>query len=528
LKSAVVVACLTTLAVLCSPAQGAFSGLNGKIAFQSNRDGNFEIYSMNADGSDQTRLTTNAAEDVNAAWSPDGTKIAFQSNRDGNAEIYVMSADGMNQTRLTTNSAEDLNPAWSPDGTKLAFQSNRDGNVEIYSMNSDGTTVTRLTTNAAIDGQPAWSADGTRIAFASNRDGNFEIYMMTPNGTVVGRVTPLNPNDESEPNWAPDSDRIAFQYEFPGTSEVASCAVGVGCYRQFTPLVAGELEGMPSYSPDKTKAVYGYRPSGGNWDIVSVLNDGSESSPVTPLTTNPASDQAPDWQPVARNYARPKSAGQIKLALVPAHTQCIEPRTNASHKAFLERDSCNPPLPASEYLTLGTPDFNGAPANGVGSLILRPFCNGGAPGEGPPCSTTPGDQLDASIAISQTDVRCQGTSGGCLNGAMSDYTGSLRLNFIARITDRNSSGATGAATVPDLDLHIDFSCTTTPATTQGSTCSTTTSFDALTGAAGITEGKRAIFELGEVLVFDGGSDGDAERGTATDDTLFLTDGLFFP
>ncbi len=85
-----------------------------KIAFTSKRDGNYEIYVMNADGSEQKRLTNNCAADERASWSPDGKKIAFESNRHGNREIYVMNADGSEQKRLTNNSAADLYPSWSP------------------------------------------------------------------------------------------------------------------------------------------------------------------------------------------------------------------------------------------------------------------------------------------------------------------------------------------------------------------------------------------------------------------------------
>jgi TolB protein len=104
---------------------------------------------MNADGTNQTRLTNNPASDGLPAWSPDGTKIAFATDRDsgpGNLEIYSMNADGTNQTRLTNNPAADEEPAWSPDGTKISFRTNRDdGNYDIYTINPDGTNPTRLT-----------------------------------------------------------------------------------------------------------------------------------------------------------------------------------------------------------------------------------------------------------------------------------------------------------------------------------------------------------------------------------------------
>lgn len=127
------------------------------IAFYTDRDGNFEIYRMNTDGTGQTNLTNNAASDQLPAWSPDGSKIAFGSNRDGNAEIYVMNADGTGQTRVTNNTTDDYEPAWSRDGNKIAFASERDGNEEIYVMNANGTAQTRLTNNTATDDGPDWS-----------------------------------------------------------------------------------------------------------------------------------------------------------------------------------------------------------------------------------------------------------------------------------------------------------------------------------------------------------------------------------
>ena len=107
-----------------------FPGENGKIAFYSFRDGNFEIYVMNADGTGQTRLTNDlfAPEgcpcDSHPDWSADGTKIAFISDRadENNEDIYVMNADGSGQTRLTDSIHEDSYPSWSPDGTKIVFR----------------------------------------------------------------------------------------------------------------------------------------------------------------------------------------------------------------------------------------------------------------------------------------------------------------------------------------------------------------------------------------------------------------------
>ena len=110
-----------------------------KLVFSSQRDGNPEIYVINADGTGLQRLTKNRAIDTKPSWSPDGSMIVFSSDRKRN-EIYIMNADGRDVTQLTKNSFADTGPAWSPNGTRIVFTSNRDGNLEIYSMNSDSTS----------------------------------------------------------------------------------------------------------------------------------------------------------------------------------------------------------------------------------------------------------------------------------------------------------------------------------------------------------------------------------------------------
>jgi len=134
---------------------------------------------MNANGSSVTNLTNNTSTERYPTWSPDGGRIAFASDRDGNWDIYVMNADGSSVTNLTNNTSTERYPTWSPDGSRIAFSSDRDGNDEVYVMNANGTGVVRLTNHGATDYQPAWSPDGTKIVFTSHRDGNHEIYVMT-------------------------------------------------------------------------------------------------------------------------------------------------------------------------------------------------------------------------------------------------------------------------------------------------------------------------------------------------------------
>ncbi len=203
-----------------APARSAF----GEIAFTTDRDGNREVYVMNADGSAQANLTNNAVgNDSLPVWSPDGQKLAFASDRDGNAEIYVMNANGSAQMNLTNNPAFDSEPAWSRDSTKLAFESERDGNREIYVMSADGSAPTNLTSNPAGEGEPAWSPDGTKLAFASDRDGNFEIYVMNADGSAQTNLT-NNPAFDFEPDWRPLPRPIGTTFGPPNSANPSGTA----------------------------------------------------------------------------------------------------------------------------------------------------------------------------------------------------------------------------------------------------------------------------------------------------------------
>jgi len=193
----------------------AWSPDGSKIAFASQRDGNPEIYIMDADGKNQQRLTENNVDDWQAAWSPDGTKLAFISGIDGNWNIYVMDlSNGAPPApeaimQLTFHSAKDSFPAWSPDGTEISFTSTRDGVEELYLMNADGTYQRRITENDALDDQSAWSPDGTKIAFVSNRDGNHEIYIME---LASGQVTQITRTGveviNDHPHWKPGAEVV--------------------------------------------------------------------------------------------------------------------------------------------------------------------------------------------------------------------------------------------------------------------------------------------------------------------------------
>jgi len=179
-------------------------------------------FTLGADGSNVTKVTGEPGPipwTFAPSWSPDGSKIVFESRKEGKAQIYVVDIDGSNETRLSPEGVEDFSPAWSPDGSKIAFESRRDGNYEIYVMNADGSNPTRLTENTAIgDHYPVWSPDGTKIAFISNRDGQRDIYIMNADGSNVTRLTD-NSMIKSSLSWSPDGTKIAFCGYYPDKPE---------------------------------------------------------------------------------------------------------------------------------------------------------------------------------------------------------------------------------------------------------------------------------------------------------------------
>jgi Tol biopolymer transport system component len=135
----------------------------------SDRDGDWEIFIVDADGTNEQKLTNNAAGDLHPTFSPDGTRIAFESDRTGNVEILTMNVDGTAARNRTKNPATDLRPAFSPDGGEIAFDTNRDGNREIYTMNADGSNQVNRSRNPLSDDQvPDWGVriDRPRVAAA--------------------------------------------------------------------------------------------------------------------------------------------------------------------------------------------------------------------------------------------------------------------------------------------------------------------------------------------------------------------------
>ncbi|HKO18643.1 MAG TPA: PKD domain-containing protein, partial [Acidobacteriaceae bacterium] len=233
-----------------------------RIAFASNRDGRMQIYTMNADGTNQTRLTGSGGNDDAPRFSPSGAKILFQSDRDDPAnasnDIYVMNADGTNQTRLTTAAGDNSSPAWSPDGSKVLFQSLRDGQYyQLYAMNADGSGPVNLSNSTGSDRQPSWSPNGAKITFASERDhaGYASIYVMNANGTNQTRLTFGGEGvTDEQPVWSRDGSRIAFVSTRDGDKEIYVMNADGTNQTRLTSDPGND--DSPSWSPDGTKLVF--------------------------------------------------------------------------------------------------------------------------------------------------------------------------------------------------------------------------------------------------------------------------------
>jgi len=232
----------TNVTRLAGPPSGVSGGwtLNGsRLLFGSSRDGSHDdVYAMDPDGSNQTRLTHSPHASGAAVLSPDGRQIAYHvdTNDSGCYELFVMNADGSGPAQVTPDGACNWGPSWTHDGSGLLFGSTRDGNFDIYSMAPDGTNQTRLTSHDTTnDAFPRLSPDGTKIAFTS-WDGaldssSAEIDVMNVDGTGRKQLT-LNLFEDSYPAWSPDSKQLAFQSNRDGNFEIYTINVdGTGLTR---------------------------------------------------------------------------------------------------------------------------------------------------------------------------------------------------------------------------------------------------------------------------------------------------------
>jgi hypothetical protein len=217
-------------------------------------------------------------------------------------------------------------------------------------------------------------------------------------------------------------------------------------------------------------------------------------------------------------HVRPKAATPVYASVVPAYEPCAAP--NRVHAAPLSYSSCNPPVPTSPNITVGTPDANGAAANSVGFIKL---IRSNGPGT---------NDSDLAITAIVTDVRCQGATVSCASAnaaAGPDFAGALLGMASLNITDHNNAPTpagpfTDPATGTQPSFPIVAMCSLTASTAIGATCSAHTTLMSIAPGA-VVEGKRAVLEISQLRVFDGGPDGSPNNGN---ESLFEVQGIFIP
>ena len=295
---------LLSAAGLAVAAAVALAGCGGSakprpdLIFVSTKSGVYDLYEMNADGSDQRRLTTGSTRSAtqtqelayarDPSWSRDGRRIAFDGTHDAPSAIFVMDADGKNAHQISISPNGDRQPTWSPDGKRIAFIRGKAG--ALYVESSTGSGARRLTFTTAAESDPAWSPDGRWIAFVrlTLNTPTRELWLIHPDGTGARELTALGAS-VGGPAWSPDSRRIAFSSDVStGTFAIFAVSVKGGkAPRVSSPSVADAVS--PSWSPDGKRIAF----SRDGAIVVATLGGGEKT------VTNPKdNDSTPVWNPI--------------------------------------------------------------------------------------------------------------------------------------------------------------------------------------------------------------------------------------
>lgn len=230
----------------------AWSPDGSRLAFSSDRDGNHEIYVMDADGASMERLTDHPAWDSGPTWAPnDGgpARIAFDSERVDQSVLFAVELGSGRLVQLTDAGVQDGEPDWSPDGRWIAFNSQRGGDLGLYVVDVENGDVRRLSAGLALDSWPAWSPDGRSIAFSrGNPQGDMDIYVVGADGTGERRILDGNPT-ACCPSWSPDGEWIAFSRSDSGEMAWDLCVMRASGQDVWCLLSDGYANRTPVWKP---------------------------------------------------------------------------------------------------------------------------------------------------------------------------------------------------------------------------------------------------------------------------------------
>ncbi|MFN8379469.1 MAG: SdrD B-like domain-containing protein, partial [Anaerolineae bacterium] len=196
-------------------------GPNNWVVFESNRNGNWDLYAVDMSTGIEVRLTDDPTDDINAFWSPDGSKLVFQSQRDGQWQIYELTLATGDVRRLSDGSAIDVDPVYSPDGTRIAFRTYSAGNANsvISLMNGDGTGRTAISSADGNATNQVWSPDGALIAYQSDLDGDLDIYVFELSSQGTRQITD-NTIPDYAPAWRCSNDIVLFTSDIAGDPNI--------------------------------------------------------------------------------------------------------------------------------------------------------------------------------------------------------------------------------------------------------------------------------------------------------------------
>jgi Tol biopolymer transport system component len=282
----------TTFDVFC------FQPLSNKIAFESGRDGNSEIYVMNTDGSGQVNLTLDPDEDKEPDVAPDGSAVVFESDRaGGNRDVWIMENGGFRN--LTDSGAQERSPSFSGAGDQVAYARKSSSSTwSIWSISTSGGGAIALTDDAGDDDQPAWSADGSRILFRSDRDGqgHYDLYVMDSDGQNVTRLT-TDGGEDGKPAWSSSGTEITWSTDRAGSFDVwrADYDPGTRTLSNLENITTGSpgVDGKSDWRPGQSTVAYATDNDGDN-EIWVMNSDGSGKQKVT---NNSIEDLEPSWSP---------------------------------------------------------------------------------------------------------------------------------------------------------------------------------------------------------------------------------------
>jgi TolB protein len=272
---------------------GDGSVFDTRIAFVVKQGQLSDIYTINFDGSDLTKVTNYRSVSLSPRWSPDGRTIGFVSYKDGNQDLYFRRMEDYSTRKISDFRGLNLLGGWSPDGRKLLLTLSKDGNEEIYQRDLDSGQLKRLTREFSIDVSPAWSPDGRRIAFVSNRSGSPQIFVMDSDGGQVKRLT-FEGGYNTSPAWSPKGSLIAYEGRKDGRFRIFSISENGSSPVQIGPQT-GDNE-SPSWSPDGRYLAFSQRGRGAG--KIYVMN--ANGTNIRVLYENPFGCMSPSWSPVLK------------------------------------------------------------------------------------------------------------------------------------------------------------------------------------------------------------------------------------